>query len=159
MTTYRVLFNGYDSNGHLQLWSTDGSAVDTTLLDPADAQSGGLDPDDLVALPTLTVFAGNNAAGAQVLWSSDGTSAGTQPLTVAGASASGLDPTDITRFGNDALFEGFDSAGNWQLWITDGTGASCAPARWAAACPGATWGCRPITAWRCPAVWCAPIGW
>jgi hypothetical protein len=123
MTTYRVLFNGYDSNGHLQLWSTDGSAVDTTLLDPADAQSGGLDPDDLVALPTLTVFAGNNAAGAQVLWSSDGTSAGTQPLTVAGASASGLDPTDITRFGNDALFEGFDSAGNWQLWITDGTGA------------------------------------
>jgi len=123
MTTYRVLFNGYDSNGHFQLWSTDGSAVDTTLLTPANAQSGGLDPDDLVALPTVAMFAGYDASGDQVLWSSNGTSAGTQPLTVAGASASGLDPTDITRFGNDALFEGIDDAGNWQLWITDGTGA------------------------------------
>jgi hypothetical protein len=122
MTTYRVLFNGYDSNGYFQLWSTDGSAVDTTLLTPADAQIGGLDPTSLVALPTVTVFDGYDAAGDPVLWSSNGTSAGTQPLTVAGASASGLDPMYITRFGNDALFEGTDSDANQQLWITDGTG-------------------------------------
>jgi ELWxxDGT repeat protein len=122
MTTYRVLFNGYDSNAYFQLWSTDGSTVNTTLLMPADAQPGGLDPTDLVALPTVTVFAGSDAAGFQVLWSSNGTSAGTQPLTVTGASASGLNPTDITRFGNDALFEGTDSDGNQQLWITNGTG-------------------------------------
>jgi ELWxxDGT repeat protein len=122
MANYRILFNGYDSQGALQLWSTDGTDAGTVAIIPSNVGASGLNPMDIVALATVTLFAGTDSAGDVVLYSSNGTSSGTQPLEVPFASASGLQPNDITAFGSGALFAGTDSSGNQQLWYTAGTG-------------------------------------
>ena len=56
-----VLFKGTDSNGHDELWTTNGTAAGTTEIDPSSpSQSLGLSPFDLTALtpgpalPTIT---------------------------------------------------------------------------------------------------------
>jgi ELWxxDGT repeat protein len=42
MSGYRILFNGYDSQGDLQLWSTDGTDAGTVAIIPSDVGAGGL---------------------------------------------------------------------------------------------------------------------
>jgi hypothetical protein len=123
MSSYRVLFNGYDSQGQLQLWSTDGTDTGAVTIIPSNSGASGLNPTDITALATVTLFAGTDSAGTVVLYSTNGTSSGTQPLAVPLASAAGLQPNDITAFNGGALFAGTDSGGDQQLWYTNGTGS------------------------------------
>jgi ELWxxDGT repeat protein len=126
----KVLFNGQDGVGNINLWVTDGTSVGTSELAVAGAYSGAggffasIDP-DFTALASKAVFAGEDTSFHYSLWTTDGTSAGTLELAVAGARTSGLFAMTfhphLTAFGGKALFEGYDATNRLNLWVTDGT--------------------------------------
>ena len=128
----KVLFNGEDVVGNINLWVTDGTSVGTSELAVPGAYSGmggffaSIYP-HFTALGSKAVFAGEDTSFHYNLWVTDGTSAGTSELVVAGARASGLfaitfDP-HFAAFGGKVLFEGYDATNRLNLWITNGTAA------------------------------------
>jgi ELWxxDGT repeat protein len=124
----KVLFQGEDANGHVNLWVTDGTSAGTSELTVAGGYSFGLfyqhlNP-DFTVLGNKVLFQGYDASGKDGLWVTDGTSAGTSELTVTGASSNGLlfsNNPEFTVLGGQALFEGWDASGNVNVWVTDGT--------------------------------------
>jgi ELWxxDGT repeat protein len=100
----KALFAGFDANGHVNLWVTDGTLAGTSELIVAGADPSGLFYNNGASAlnPNFTVtggkalFSGFDVAGHVNLWVTDGTAAGTSELTAAGASPSGLSPSDIT---------------------------------------------------------------
>jgi hypothetical protein len=128
----KALFDGYDTNGILNLWVTDATASGTSELMVVGSSSGGLfdiysirDP-ELTVLGSKALFDGFDANGHPNLWVTDGTSAGTSELSAAGAYSNGLlngaNP-EFTVFGSRVLFVGEDANGHPNLWVTDGTSA------------------------------------
>ena len=120
-----VLFNGYDSSGHQNLWVTNGTASGTHELTGINgASASGLNPLDITVFGNEVLFNGSNASGRQGLWVSDGTALGTHEVTgINGTSTSGIFPLAMTVLGNEVLFNGSDVHGQVGLWVTDGTTA------------------------------------
>jgi ELWxxDGT repeat protein len=132
----KVLFKGWDSSAHLNLWVTDGTTAGTSELTVSGAYASGLlyhnaqytvDP-DFTLFGSKALFVGEDVSGNFNIWSTDGTSAGTNELTAVGANSHGLfyngsiyAISDLTVLGGKALFAGFDSNGHINLWVTDGT--------------------------------------
>jgi ELWxxDGT repeat protein len=83
-----LLFNGFDSTGHIGLWETDGTVAGTTeiggLKDQgvAGANANGLNPSLFRQFDGKVLFAGRDVAGGAnlELWITDGTAAGTTEL-------------------------------------------------------------------------------
>lgn len=75
-----VLLAGTDTNGHVGLWETDGTASGTQEL-VAGAASVGLNPADLTVLGAIALFSGVDVSGHVGLWETNGTAGGTAELT------------------------------------------------------------------------------
>jgi hypothetical protein len=92
-----VLFAGYDNDGIVGLWVTNGTAAGThELTGIVGAVDGmGLNPRDLTLFNSEVLFDGNTQTG-NALWETDGTSAGTHRLNPPGVSLTGLGPFDLT---------------------------------------------------------------
>jgi hypothetical protein len=126
----KLLFEGYDANGHAAPWVTDGTAAGTSELSVA----GGYSANTIASQgPHFTVFGNEavflalNASDVATVGVTDGTAAGSSALTVGNAYAGGLfdwsttaNP-EFTALGNQVLFEGEDASGNLGLWVTNGT--------------------------------------
>jgi ELWxxDGT repeat protein len=89
-----VLFKGYDTSSHLNLWITDGTSAGTSELAVAGGNSGGLfatvtDP-SFTVLGSKVLFEGYDSGSKRSLWVTDGTVAGTSEVQVAGAYTGGL---------------------------------------------------------------------
>ena len=123
---HRELFAGYDVNGHVNLWVTNGTTPGTSELTPGEGYYGIFNfsrTPDFTIFGNKVLFAGVDASDHPNLWVTDGTSAGTNELVVAGVSSNGLDPDDFTVLGSKALFSGVDTSGHRGLWATDGRAA------------------------------------
>ena len=133
----RVLFKGEDTNGHVNLWTTDGTSIGTNELTNANTA-----PLDITEFGSKAVFAGLDAGGHCNLWVTDGTLAGTSQVTVAGAytGGGGLSPGHIAAFGAVVLFSGKDATGHINLWVTDGTSSGTSELTVAGANPGGLFG-------------------
>ena len=93
----KVLFNGKDKNGKLELWETDGTVGGTLELTSALSGGGlGFNPVGLEVFNNEVLFSGKDASGHSQLWETNGTTAGTKQLSVSGASTSGLATLDLT---------------------------------------------------------------
>ena len=79
-----VLFNGFDSSGHLVLWETQGVDGDAVELNPAGARGNGLNPFYFTIFGDKVLFSGADSNGLTGLWSTDGTEAGTVEITAPG---------------------------------------------------------------------------
>ncbi len=98
----KVLFAGFDANGHVGLWVTNGTAAGTKELVVAGSDPSGLfynngpvlDP-DFTVIGGAAVFQGFDVNGHADLWVTDGTSAGTRELSIGGADTSGIGPGDF----------------------------------------------------------------
>jgi len=89
----KALFDGEDSNGHFNLWVTDGTSAGTSEVIFSGADSNGLfiddgDNPDFSVLGGNALFSGVDASDHLNLWVIDGTSAGTREIVAVGASAS-----------------------------------------------------------------------
>jgi ELWxxDGT repeat protein len=127
MAPVRVAFIGDNSDGHLNLWVSDGTSLGTS-----DFTGGltGLEPMSRATNPHLTLFGhellfeGVDSTGHYDLWVTDGTPGGTSELLVTGAYQGGLldvSKPDFTVFGSEVLFAGIDSSLHVGLWVTNGT--------------------------------------
>ena len=126
----QVLFSGRDANNRYELWTTDGTALDTVEFNPTlitgagTTATVGLDPSDLTVFSAEVLFNGVDMAGHHGLWATNGSAVGTKEITgIANTASTGVNPTDMTVFGGEVLFNGVDNtAGNvGGLWATDGT--------------------------------------
>ncbi|HSN60697.1 MAG TPA: hypothetical protein VLR49_07170, partial [Ferruginibacter sp.] len=135
----RAYFNAYDGTGNGQIWGTDGSTLNTTLLKdiiPGVSVSSFVFLLDAVNLPTKFIFPVSDGTSRSELWQSDGTPAG----TVLFKSFTPIEPGDLpviaVPYASDyfsgsfsqPLFQGnkfFFAAGTtnegYELWISDGT--------------------------------------
>ena len=125
------------SNDH-GLWVTNGSASGTFEIGGlggagiTDANSGGLDPQDITSFfveGPVAVFNGLNSAGDNGLWITNGATyaieiGGVSDAGVADASPLGLDPSNMATLGLGAdgnyeilLFNGLDTNGANGLWL------------------------------------------
>ena len=92
-----VLFGGYDTNDHVDLWVTDGTAAGThALTGISGASSNGIGPSDMTLFGGKVLFSGVGAGGAG-LWVTDGTAAGTHVVV------SGLAVDHMTVFNGEVL--------------------------------------------------------
>jgi ELWxxDGT repeat protein len=98
----KVLFAGFDSSGHINIWVTAGTSAGTSELIVAGADPSGLfynngpvlNP-DFTVIGGTAVFEGFDVNGHVNLWVTDGTAAGTSKLAVSGANSAGLNPSDF----------------------------------------------------------------
>jgi ELWxxDGT repeat protein len=135
----RAYFNAFDGTSNGQVWVTDGTTLNTTLL--KDIITGASITSfvliiDAVNLPGKFIFPVSDGVGRSELWESDGTPGG----TVLFKSFTPVDPEDIPFIAvpysyefisntlTQPLFQGnkfFFSAGTgtegYELWISDGT--------------------------------------
>ena len=122
----KALFAGKDTNGHVNLWVTDGTSGGTSELTVAGIGSLGLEPSWFTVLGGKVLFSGWDTSGHRNLWVTDGTSAGTSELTITGIYLGVFDLINypkLTVLGNQALFAGSNPTGYNSLWVADGTSA------------------------------------
>lgn len=115
-----------------QLWTTDGTAAGTRMLQINHQQSGlAVDlqgklnggPRTFFGLNGTLLFAGNDGAAGTELWRSDGTAAGTsQVLDLWPGEYSSL-PGEFTGVGDTVYFRSGVGTRIEKLWRTDGTAA------------------------------------
>ncbi len=112
-----------------ELFVSDGTGAQTSLVKDINVGTTGSSPSDLVALDaTRFVFAANDGINGRELWISDGTSAGTQLLKNINADAgAGSNPRQLTNIGGAVVLfwagDGSAGANGTEVWRTDGTGA------------------------------------
>ena len=123
----KLYFATGDGSGGVDLWSSDGTAGNTTIVKDFAAPTGSsgstVAVDDLMAFDGKLAFLANDGTHGTQIWVSDGTASGTQMVT--GVDTSGdhpLTPGDLAVAGGDLYFFAPDSATNAQgLWVTNGT--------------------------------------
>jgi ELWxxDGT repeat protein len=134
----RAYFNAYDGVSNGQVWGTDGTVLNTTLL--KDIVQGSPFPFILVIdamnLPNKFIFPVSDGSGRSELWESDGTPVNTQLFKSFTPNDPSLIPFVLVTYGldplngtfNPPLFQGnkfFILAGTqlegYELWISDGT--------------------------------------
>ncbi|HVZ98504.1 MAG TPA: ELWxxDGT repeat protein, partial [Chitinophagaceae bacterium] len=137
----KAYFNATDGSSNGEIWSTDGTAGNTTMLaDLTHSTTGFSFPlvIDAVNYPTKFFFPFGDGSTRSELWQSDGTSGGTSlfksftPSTAGDApiiyipfhvdfSAGTLSESEPLFQGNKFFFLGGSSANGNELWVSDGT--------------------------------------
>ena len=125
----RLLFFGIAGGDTQQrgLWSTDGTAVGTTLLASVSVQPPGLNLGSFPLSPWTRAggqffFRGWDAEHGFELWITDGTAAGTTRLDLAPGSASSF-PDSLAAAAGRVWFTANDGVHGRELWVSDGTPA------------------------------------
>ncbi|MEO7265224.1 MAG: T9SS type A sorting domain-containing protein [Ferruginibacter sp.] len=134
----RAYFNAYDGISNGEVWGTDGTVLNTTLL--KDIVQGSIYSiillTDAINLPNKFIFPVSDGTNRSELWESDGTPANTQLFKSFTPNNPSLLPLVLTTYSLDPLngtytqplFQGnkfFFTAGTqlegYELWISDGT--------------------------------------
>ncbi len=130
-------FRASDGNGNGQLWSTDGTAANTTLLKDVVPGMGFpyMSTLNAVVLPDKFIFSVSDAVSTSELWQSNGTPAGTSLFKEFSAVNSDI-PFIMPNYqydvntgsfttslfqGNKFFFTASTDAEGKELWISDGT--------------------------------------
>lgn len=117
-----LFFRVRDAAGNFDLWKTDGTQQNTTLVRDF-SQVGGWNATKMVPLGNKLVFSAADSELNQELWITDGSTAGTQLLKDVRSGGSGSEPWYLTP-GNGVIYFAASSSGNFRsLWKTDGTSA------------------------------------
>ena len=144
----KLYFNGYSINEGSELWSTDGTAANTTLFKDINPGIDGSDPFFLLdygaVISAITsnsafqftyqsyhtvyngkmYFTANDGTHGIELWSSDGTANGTTLVKDINANGDGMSLVEPAYYTTNGIYFSADngSAGN-EPWLTNGTSA------------------------------------
>jgi ELWxxDGT repeat protein len=120
-----ALFTADNGVNGRELWVTDGTAGNTTLLKDINVGAVGSAPAGIVALGNgSALFQADNGVTGADLWVTAGTALGTSLVMDIDAGAAGSNPFGFTSLGNGtAIFQANDGLHGSELWVTDGTAA------------------------------------
>lgn len=117
---------GSFGTGSAQLWITDGTTANTTLLYDFGAGTFGLLFPELILFKGKVLFDGVDATHGEELWSTDGTPANTKLLKDINPGTDNSYP--VIGFGvtlnNKLFFTAITNGAGDELWSTDGTAAN-----------------------------------
>jgi trimeric autotransporter adhesin len=119
----KMLFGATDSTG-AGLWSTDGTAAGTQLLQRLNGigVEGHSPEPNFLASGTGAYFVTVDGNGTSAVWFTDGSSAGTRQVAAFTSNTSA--PASLkTMLGNTLIFSAYDADTAQQMYATDGTAA------------------------------------
>jgi ELWxxDGT repeat protein len=145
-----LLFAADDGLTGRELWATDGTAAGTRQVrnvNLQDADEGGYvqpgsEPDSLVRLDGVVLFAADDGVSGRELWVTDGTEAGTRRLRDLRPGTEGSVPHDLVEHGGLVYFFASATGEGDALWRTDGTEAGTLPVKSLARRSLPSWGSR-----------------
>ena len=105
-----------------ELWSTNGTASGTVLVDDIYPGSKTSSIYDLTAFGSKAIFRANDGTHGAEIWVTDGTTAGTTLLKDIIPGAGGAYESNFTAFKGEILFNA-KAADGFDIWETDGTAA------------------------------------
>jgi ELWxxDGT repeat protein len=108
-----------------ELWKTDGTAGNTTVID-IETGPGSSHPASFVVLGSLGYFSAATTASGRELWVTDGTAAGTRQVAELAPGNQSSDVRVAGALGPTLLLFGNDASG-MKLWRSDGTQAGTSP--------------------------------
>ncbi len=126
-----VVFSANDGTNGTELWITDGTSGNTTLLADINPGSASSSPANLTSFGSRVIFTADNGANGRELWITDGTPSGTVLLQEIVAGSTGATSFSsafgvIGTFGTPnsfVLFAANNGTVGTELWVTDGTTA------------------------------------
>ncbi|MCW0216762.1 MAG: putative Ig domain-containing protein [Prosthecobacter sp.] len=101
-----------------ELWSSDGTTANTSLIRDIVTGPAGSEPTNLTTVGNRVFFSAKNADGKHELWVSNGTRTGTQLVKTFTVNQG---PEKLVAFNNQLVFEGFQSGSGREIWRSDGT--------------------------------------
>ena len=119
----KMLFGATDSTGP-GLWSTDGSAAGTQLLQRLDGfgVEGHSPEPNFLPSGTGAYFVSGESNGTSAIWFTDGSGAGTRRVTAFTSNTTA--PVNLkTMLGSTLIFSAYDSNAIQQMYASDGTAA------------------------------------
>ncbi len=130
-----LVFSATRENVGTELWFTDGTPAGTRLLKDIESPCGASSqPQQLMALGTVTLFAATTSQSGRELWRTDGTAAGTYQVLDLMPGIASSSPSGTGVFKGNAYF-GTQSINGARFWKSDGTPEGTVPL--AAAVPAA----------------------
>lgn len=118
----RLLFSAGDATNGVELWSSDGTALGTTLLADINPGAASSTPYRFVAFGGQAFFVADDGTNGYELWITDGTPGGTSMVLDIAPGATSSTPFKFFSTNGVALFSAI-IAGTERLWRSDGTAA------------------------------------
>lgn len=118
-----VYFPANDGSLGTELWRTDGTAANTTLVKDLNPGAASGSPAHLASLGARLVFSAEAPGLGRELHASDGTTAGTALVRDIAPGASSASIQRIEVFEGNGYFQANDGQHGGELWRTDGTAA------------------------------------
>ncbi|MFC1742681.1 ELWxxDGT repeat protein [Candidatus Riflebacteria bacterium] len=116
-----VYFTADDGTNGEELWRSDGTSGNTTMVKNIDGGAGNSNPFDGVVFDGNLYFSADDGTNGEELWKSDGTSGGTSMLKDINAGAGDSSPGNFFNASGTLIFFADDGSDQWELWKTDGT--------------------------------------
>ncbi len=116
----RVFFVANDGQRGDELWVSDGTPGNATLVRDIQQGAGGSSPRFLTNVNGTLFFAANDGQSGFELWKSDGTSNGTTMVRDIRANG-GSDPRFLVNVNGTLFFVANDGQNGFELWRSDGT--------------------------------------
>jgi len=116
-----------DGLGGLELWTSDGTYLGTSLVRDIAPGAASSRPHGFAAAGSLLFFAADDGSSGTELWQSDGTAAGTRRVHDVAPGAASSNPRDLTLTGDRLYFAADDGIHGEEPWSLALEGAGCVP--------------------------------
>jgi ELWxxDGT repeat protein len=118
----RLFFSAYDDQTGYELWTSDGTAAGTQLVNDINPGTNNSNPDNLVDVNGKLFFSADDGASGRELWKSDGTAAGTVLVKDIAPGMESSSPSSLANVNGALFFAASDGVSGYELWRSDGTG-------------------------------------
>ncbi len=118
-----LFFAANDGINGMELWKTDGTALNTILVKDINPGASSSSIGYLTQANFTLFFVASNGIAGTELWKSDGTAAGTIMVKDIRPGSMGSNPSALTNVNGTLFFSADNGVNGAELWKTDGTEA------------------------------------